>query len=107
MCELLGMAARLPASITLSLNEFARHGGATGPHANGWGIAFYDGRDANLIRESAAAARSELISTLRHQSVTSELVIAHIRQASRGAGDIAQYPSVSARAGGTRPRVRP
>lgn len=84
MCELLGMSARLPASITLSLNEFARHGGETGPHADGWGIAFYDGRDVNLIRESAAAARSELMSTLRHQTVTSEIVIAHIRQASQG-----------------------
>ena len=58
MCELLGMSAYHPASITLSLNEFARHGGETGPHVDGWGVAFYEGRDANLIRESSAAARS-------------------------------------------------
>ena len=43
MCELLGMSAHHPASITLSLNEFARHGGETGPHVDGWGIAFYEG----------------------------------------------------------------
>ena len=39
MCELLGMSAHHPASITISLNEFARHGGETGPHADGWGVA--------------------------------------------------------------------
>ena len=84
MCELLGMSAHHPASITLSLNEFARHGGETGPHADGWGVAFYDGPDANLIRESTSAAGSVLMSTLRGYKLTSEIVIAHIRRASFG-----------------------
>ena len=84
MCELLGMSARFPASITLSLNEFARHGGETGPHSDGWGIAFYEGPDANLVRESTAAAHSNLMSTLCSQTVESETVIAHIRKASLG-----------------------
>ncbi len=84
MCELLGMSARLPASITISLNEFARHGGETGPHADGWGIAYYDGPDANLIRESTSASRSGLMSMLRGYRVESQIVIAHIRRASLG-----------------------
>ena len=84
MCELLGMSAHHPASITLSLNEFARHGGETGPHVDGWGVAFYEGRDANLIRESSAAADSVLMSTLREYRVASETVLAHIRRASFG-----------------------
>ena len=84
MCELLGMSARLPASITLSLNELARHGGETGPHVDGWGIAYYEGPDANLIRESTAAANSTLMSTLRRYEVESEIVLAHIRLASQG-----------------------
>lgn len=84
MCELLGMSAHHPASITLSLNEFARHGGETGPHADGWGVAYYEGPDANLIRESTAAADSVLMSTLRGYKMTSEIVIAHIRRASFG-----------------------
>jgi len=84
MCELLGMSARLPASITISLNEFARHGGETGPHADGWGIAYYDGPDANLIRESTSASRSGLMSMLRGYRVESRIVIAHIRRASLG-----------------------
>ncbi len=84
MCELLGMSAHHPASITLSLNEFARHGGETGPHADGWGVAYYEGPDANLIRESTPAADSVLMSTLRQYKVASEIVIAHIRRASFG-----------------------
>ncbi|MCP4390875.1 MAG: class II glutamine amidotransferase [Gammaproteobacteria bacterium] len=84
MCELLGMSAHHPASITLSLNEFARHGGETGPHVDGWGVAFYEGPDANLIRESTAAADSVLMSTLRDYRLISEIVIAHIRRASFG-----------------------
>lgn len=84
MCELLGMSAHHPASITLSLNEFARHGGETGPHADGWGVAYYEGPDANLIRESTPAADSVLMSTLRRYKVASEIVIAHIRRASFG-----------------------
>jgi predicted glutamine amidotransferase len=84
MCELLGMSACYPASITLSLNEFARHGGETGPHVDGWGVAFYEGPDANVIRESTSAAHSVLMSTLRGYRVTSETVIAHIRKASFG-----------------------
>lgn len=84
MCELLGMSAYHPASITLSLNEFARHGGETGPHADGWGVAYYEGPDANLIRESTPAADSGLMSMLRGYKVASEFVIAHIRRASFG-----------------------
>ena len=84
MCELLGMSAHYLASITLSLNEFARHGGETGPHVDGWGVAFYEGLDANLIRESTAAADSVLMSTLRGYKLASEIVIAHIRRASSG-----------------------
>jgi len=84
MCELLGMSAHHPASITISLNEFARHGGETGPHSDGWGVAFYEGPDANLIRESTPAADSVLMSTLRGYKLASEIVIAHIRRASFG-----------------------
>lgn len=88
MCELLGMSAHHPASLTISLNEFARHGGETGPHADGWGVAFYQGPDANLIRESTPAAESALMSTLCGHKIASELVIAHIRRASSGSVEL-------------------
>ena len=41
MCELFGMSTRRPSTVTLSLEEFSRHGGLSGPHKDGWGIALY------------------------------------------------------------------
>ena len=42
MCELFAMSSRVPATVTFSLEEFARHGGLTAPHKDGWGIVYYD-----------------------------------------------------------------
>ena len=38
MCELFAMSARQPATVSLSLEEFARHGGETARHRDGWGV---------------------------------------------------------------------
>lgn len=54
MCELFAMSCREPAALTLSLDVLARHGGGAGPHRDGWGIAFYEGRDVHMLREAAA-----------------------------------------------------
>ena len=43
MCELFAMSSRVPASVGFSLEKLARHGGAEGPHRDGWGVAFYEG----------------------------------------------------------------
>ena len=40
MCELLGMSANVPTDICFSFAGLMRRGGQTGPHADGWGIAF-------------------------------------------------------------------
>ena len=44
MCELLGMSANVPTDIYFSFAGLVRRGGETGPHGDGWGIAFYDGK---------------------------------------------------------------
>ncbi|MGL5672600.1 MAG: class II glutamine amidotransferase, partial [Plesiomonas shigelloides] len=44
MCELLGMSANVPTDICFSFTGLARRGGQTGPHKDGWGITFYEGR---------------------------------------------------------------
>ena len=67
MCELFGMSSKLPATVNLSMEEFARHGGLTGPHADGWGIAFHDGADIRLLREPEPAADSPWVAFLREQ----------------------------------------
>ena len=84
MCELFCLSSRLPATVTLSMDEFARHGGLTGPHGDGWGIAFFDGGDVRIIREPEAAADSEWLSFVRNHHIRSTAVISHIRQATQG-----------------------
>ena len=84
MCELLGMSARFPTNIRLSVDELARHGGATGPHRDGWGIAFLHDRDALVVREPAAASESRWLVSLQEQRMRSGMVIAHVRKATQG-----------------------
>jgi glutamine amidotransferase len=85
MCELFAMSARLPTTVRLSLDELARHGGGTGPHSDGWGVAFTQERDALVIREPGAANDSACLAFVQRQDFTSPLVIAHVRKATQGA----------------------
>lgn len=89
MCELFALSASKPVEIKLSLAELASHGGATSIHADGWGVAFLDGRDAHVFREPAAAARSPWIECLQTHAVRSSTVVAHIRHATQGAISLA------------------
>lgn len=85
MCELFGMSARLPTTIRLSLEELARHGGATGPHRDGWGVAFVEGGDVQVVREPEVASESACLAFLREHERPSTVVLAHIRRATQGA----------------------
>lgn len=84
MCELFAMSSRRPATVNLSLSEFARHGGLTDKHKDGWGIAWYDTGDALLVREPRAAAESPSMQFVRHQGIASRYVVSHIRRATVG-----------------------
>ncbi len=85
MCELLAMSARFPTTLHRSMAELARHGGATGPHTDGWGVGFFQERDAFLLREPRAASGSQWLAFLQEHDPQSDLVIAHIRRATQGA----------------------
>jgi glutamine amidotransferase len=85
MCELLAMSARFPTTLQRSLAELARHGGETGPHQDGWGVGFVQDRDAFVLREPAAASRSQWLAFLQDHTLRSEIVIAHVRRATQGA----------------------
>ncbi len=84
MCELFAMSSLYPASVSFSLEEFARHGGISGPHTDGWGIAFYDELDVRLFRETDPASNSPCILFIRDQRYPSKLVVSHIRKATIG-----------------------
>ncbi len=84
MCELFAMSAREPGTVSLSLEEFSRHGGLTGPHKDGWGIAWYDQKDLRLVKETYPAASSACVQFIQTNPFLSPLVISHIRKATRG-----------------------
>lgn len=84
MCELLGISSREPTTVQISLSEFAQRGGRTGPHIDGWGIAFFGDGDVQLIREPKPSADSAHLRFIHDQHIPSALVISHIRRATQG-----------------------
>jgi glutamine amidotransferase len=102
MCELFGMSGRYPATVSMSLGEFSRHGGETGPHGDGWGIAFYEGADARVIREPVSAADSRCAGLIGELDLVSSLVISHIRKATVGDINLANTQPFSRELGGHR-----
>jgi predicted glutamine amidotransferase len=84
MCELLGMSANVPTDICFSFAGLMRRGGQTGPHADGWGIAFYEDRGCRAFHDPRPSARSEIAYFLRNHPIKSRIVISHIRRANRG-----------------------
>jgi len=81
MCELFAMSARVPTRVRFSFEIFARRGGDTGDHQDGWGVALYDGLDCHLMREPEPAAASPLAMAFATHHIRSTVVLSHIRKA--------------------------
>lgn len=79
------MNSRLPASLTLSFTGFSQRGGCTDHHADGWGIAFFEGRGLRLFVDHECAAESRMAEFLRSYPLKSRNIIAHVRKATVGA----------------------
>lgn len=84
MCELLGMSANTPTDICFSFAGLMRRGGNTGPHRDGWGIAFYDGKGCRTFHDPTPSSESEIARFVRGYSIKSKVVVCHIRKANRG-----------------------
>ncbi len=84
MCQLLGMNCNTPTDVTFSFAGFAQRGGRTDHHADGWGIAFFEGRAARVFLDPGAAADSPIADLIRRYPIKSKNVIAHIRKATVG-----------------------
>jgi predicted glutamine amidotransferase len=119
MCELLGMECNVPTDIVilvqLSFSGLRQRGGRTGPHADGWGLAFFEGRAARVFIDSNPAADSPLACFLSEHPIKTLLAIGHIRRRTRGHRSLANtHPFVRELWGrhwvfahnGTLPRVR-
>jgi glutamine amidotransferase len=94
MCQLLGMNCNAPTDVTFSFRGFAQRGGHTGDHADGWGIAFFEG-DSHLdgaghdkglrhFVDHLPASASPVAELIRRYPIKSRHVIAHIRKATQG-----------------------
>ncbi|MEA3250299.1 MAG: class II glutamine amidotransferase [Pseudomonadota bacterium] len=84
MCELLGMSANVPTDICFSFAGFLHRGGRTGPHRDGWGIAFYEQGGYRDFRDPSPSADSPIARLIRDYPIKSHVVISHIRQANVG-----------------------
>jgi predicted glutamine amidotransferase len=100
MCQLLGMNCNAPTDVTFSFRGFAQRGGHTDDHADGWGIAFFegDGRPADVASEVSSdcdkglrhfvdhlpASASPVAELIGRYPIKSRNVIAHIRKATQG-----------------------
>lgn len=84
MCELLGMSANVPTDICFSFTGLMQRGGRTGPHRDGWGIAFYEGKGLRSFHDPEPSADSRIARLVADYSIKSRVVISHIRQANVG-----------------------
>ena len=85
MCQLLGMNCNVPTDICFSFEGFARRGGDTDEHRDGWGIAFFEGKGCRTFMDVQPSADSVVSDLVKRYPIHSMNVIAHIRKASVGA----------------------
>ena len=84
MCELLGMSANTPTDLCFSFTGLTRRGGETGPHKDGWGVAFYEGKGVRMFHDPEPCATSPIADFVSKLPIKSKNAICHIRQANVG-----------------------
>ncbi|MUK60310.1 class II glutamine amidotransferase [Aliivibrio fischeri] len=84
MCELLGMSANVPTDICFSFKGLVQRGGNTGPHRDGWGITFYEGKGFRTFKDPTPSCHSKIAELVQDYPIKSKAVVSHIRQANRG-----------------------
>jgi len=85
MCELLAMSANVPTDICFSFSGLMQRGGNTGPHSDGWGVTFYEGKGCRSFKDPMPSAQSPIAELVTKYPMKSEAVVCHIRQANSGA----------------------
>ena len=91
MCQLFGMNCNTPTDATFSFRGFSRRGGQTDHHADGWGIAFFEGdakddcdRGLRHFVDHQPACSSPVAELISRYPIKSRNVISHIRKATQG-----------------------
>ena len=83
------MECNVLTDIVFSFAGLSGRGGKFGPHADGWGLALYDGKVARVFLEPGAAADSPLAKFVAEHPIKTLLAIAHVRRKTRGAVNLA------------------
>ena len=84
MCQLLGLNRKNPTDATFSFSGFTQRAGITDHHADGWGIAFFEGKGLRLFIDHESAAQSPMAAFLQSYPLKSRNIIAHVRKATVG-----------------------
>lgn len=78
------MECNVPTDIVFSFSGLRQRGGRTAHHADGWGLALYDGRAARIFREPTPAAESPLARFVSENPIKTLVAIGHVRKRTRG-----------------------
>ena len=81
MCELFGLSSAEKVNCNELLGTFFSHG-ETNP--DGWGLALFDGNSASIEKEPISSAESVYLKHRLSDEITEDVVLAHIRKASKG-----------------------
>lgn len=88
MCQLLALNCNNPTDATFSFTGFAQRAGITDHHADGWGIAFFEGseddRGLRHFIDHLPASTSPVAELIRRYPIKSRNIISHIRKATQG-----------------------
>ncbi len=84
MCQLLGMNCNVPTDICFSFRGFHQRGGRTADHADGFGVAFFEGPGCRMFVDARPAVDSPVAALVANYPIRSRNVIAHIRKATQG-----------------------
>lgn len=84
MCELLGMCANVPTDLCFSFAGLMQRGGGSGPHCDGWGMAFYEEDQVRTLHDPTPCVNSRFARIFREHPLRSRVIISHIRQANVG-----------------------
>jgi predicted glutamine amidotransferase len=80
MCDLLGMSYSIPVKASISLDLFQLRGEV---NPDGWGIAYYHGSSAQLVKESSPAPESRLYDFVEKYPA-SKIFLSHVRRSTMG-----------------------
>jgi predicted glutamine amidotransferase len=84
MCELLAVSSFQPSRLSFPLKTMTAYSSNDHRLLDGWGVAYYQGKDVILFRETVAACNSELGHCLERQGPAATLAICHLRHANQG-----------------------